>query len=125
MNPAFVISTANELFRFQPEDIVFISADRNYSHLFTADGDEKIVVLQLGHIEENLARQLNEEATQFIRIGRGLIINRKYIYYINLQKNQLVLKSPNGKQHPLAVPHEPLVALKKIIETEIINLITP
>lgn len=104
-----------------PRDILYISADRNYSNIITADGDERTVVHQLGQIEGMIANQLKEEALSFIRIGRGLIINRKYIYFINTQRQQLILKSPKGTLHQLKAAQEPLVQLKKIIEQEIIK----
>jgi len=125
MEHALILTNANELLRLLPPDIVYISAERNYSNITTSDGDVRMVVMQLGQIEAAIATQLEEESTQFIRIGRSLIINRKYIYHINIPRKQLILKSPNGKQHQMTVSHDPLVQLKAIIEQEIIKTITP
>lgn len=124
MEHALILSNANELLRLLPPDIVYISAERNYSNITTADGDVRMVVQQLGQIETTIATQLQDESTQFIRIGRSLIINRAYIYHINIPRKQLILKSPNGKQHIMTVSHDPLVQLKSVIEQEI-KTITP
>lgn len=46
---------------------------------------------QLGQIEKMIAAQLGAEGNIFIRIGKSLIINRSYIYYINVPKQKLIL----------------------------------
>ena len=72
---------------------------------------------QLGQLERMMAEQLAEEAEAFIRIGRSLIINRNYIYYINLNRQLLLLRDPNGRRHEtLKVSHESLKKLKELIE---------
>lgn len=119
MEPALIFFNANELLRFLPHDIVYITADHNYSNLVTASGDTRLISHQLGEIEVKIGQQLKAEAARFIRIGRGKIINRQYIYYINIHKLQLILKSPNGTLHTLTVPHDPLVLLKEIVANEI------
>ncbi len=119
MANALILSNAHELVRLMSSDIVYIAADRNYCNIFTADGDEVLASLQLGQIEEQIKSQLKEEAPQFIRIGRSLIINRNYIYRINLKKDTLQMKTPQTRFTPLSVTHDPLIALKKLIESEI------
>ena len=58
-----------------------------------------------------------EEAEAFIRIGRSLIINRNYIYYINLNRQLLLLREPSGRRHEtMKVSHESLKKLKELIE---------
>ena len=66
-----------------------------------------------------MAEQLAEEAEAFVRIGRSLIINRKYIYYINLNRQQLMLRDTIGHQHEtLKVSRESLKKLKELIEND-------
>jgi len=121
MANALIISNSNELVRLMSYDIVCITADHNYSNVFTANGDEVLATLQLGQIADQILNQLKEEAPQFIRIGRSLIINRNYIYRIDLKKGTLELKSPFGKCKKINVTHDPLTALKKLIESELNN----
>lgn len=118
MANTLILSNNNELLRLLPPDIVAITADRNYSEIITADGDHRTVVFQLGAIESQIATQLGSESTQFIRIGRSCIINRNYIYFINLARKQIILKSPNGKQHSLDAGHDALHQLKMFLEQE-------
>lgn len=121
MSNVLIISNNNELLRLTPPDIVAVTADRNYSEIITADGDTRNVVYQLGHIVDMMAKQLGADAQVFIRIGRSCIVNRNYIYFINLQKLLLILKSPNGKQHSFSAGRDALALLKKLVESEINN----
>lgn len=47
--------------------------------------------INLGTFEKIIERQLDSEAMIFIRLGKSLIINSNYIYYINVTKQQLIL----------------------------------
>lgn len=125
MDNALVIFNSHELLRVYPQDLVYISADHNYSEMYMANGDKKLLSFQLGTLEEMIKNQLQSQAPIFIRIGRGYIINRQYIYYINLTKQNLILKTPNGTQHSLTIPRIPLELLKSVIEQESKQTTTP
>ena len=117
MKRQLIISNTAELVRLCAEDIVSIEADGNYSTLFVVGEEKRVVLFQLGQLERMMAEQLAEEAEAFIRIGRSLIINRNYIYYINLNRQQLLLRDPNGRRYEtVKVSHESLRKLKDLIE---------
>ena len=86
-----IISTANDLVRIAPDKIVFISSDGNYCNLVQSDNETRMLTFQLGQVESMIRDQLGTEGNLFIRIGRGLIINRNYIHYINIQSQKLIL----------------------------------
>ena len=117
MKRQLVISNTAELVRLCAEDIVSIEADGNYSTIYIVGEEKRVVLFQLGQLERMMGEQLAEEAEAFIRIGRSLIINRNYIYYINLNRQQLLLRDPNGRRYEtLKVSHESLRKLKELIE---------
>ena len=117
MKRELIISNTVELIRLHAEDIVSIEADGNYSTLHVVGEEERVVLSQLGQLERMISEQLAEDAEAFIRIGRSLIINRYYIYYINLNRQQLLLLEPSGRRHEtLRVSHESLKKLKELIE---------
>lgn len=117
MKRQLIISNTAELVRLCAEDIVSIEADGNYSTLYVVGEEKRVVLFQLGQLERMMGEQLAEEAEAFIRIGRSLIINRNYIYYINLNRQQLLLRDPNGRRfETLKVSHESLRKLKELIE---------
>ena len=55
----------------------------------------------------------------FIRIGKSLIINRTYIYYINIPKLQLILSDGANSQHTLTASREALKQLKDLIDNDL------
>lgn len=114
-----IISTATDLVRIAPEKIVFISSDGNYCNLMQADNESRLLTFQLGQIENMIRDQLGTEGNLFIRIGRGLIINRNYIYYINVQSQKLILSDNNRFSHTVSASREALKQLKDLIEKEV------
>ena len=113
-----IISTATDLVRIAPERIVFISSDGNYCNLVQADNETRLLTFQLGQIETMIQEQLGADKKQFVRIGRGLIINRNYIYYINIQSQKLVLSDNNRFTHTVSASRDALKQLKDLIEKE-------
>lgn len=113
-----VISTTNDLVRIAPERIVFISSDGNYCNLVQSDNETRMLTFQLGQVETMIHDQLGTEGKLFIRIGRGLIINRNYIYYINIQSQKLILSDVVRFTHTVSASKEALKQLKELIEKE-------
>ena len=113
-----IISTANDLVRIAPEKIVFISSDGNYCNLIQTDNETRLLTFQLGQIASMILDQLGTEGNLFIRIGRGLIINRSYIYYINIQSQKLILSDVVRFTHTVSASKDALKQLKELIEKE-------
>lgn len=118
MKQYLIISTSNDLVRIAPDRIVYISSDGNYSTLIQSDGDIRMLSFQLGQIEKMIASQLGVEGNIFIRIGKSLIINRSYIYYINVPKQKLVLSDVETVNHTVTASREALKQLKEFLEKE-------
>ena len=114
-----IIPTSIDLVRIAPERVVYIASDGNYSTLVQADGEMRMLSFQLGQIEKMIADQLGNEGNNFIRIGKSLIINRSYIYYINVPKQKLVLSDVASFSHTMSASKEALKLLKELIEKEI------
>lgn len=115
-----VISTANELVRVCPERIVYISSDGNYSTMVLHDKTEQVFSFNLSHFQQIIEKQMKEEAALFIRIGKSLIINREYIYKINISRQLLVLADMKIEHtFALSASKEALRQLKQLLENEI------
>lgn len=120
MKKQIIISSGNELVRVLPERIVYISSDGNYTTMVLHDKTEQLFTFNLSHFQQLLESQLKEEACRFIRIGKSLIINRDYIYRINLSKQQLVMSDMALNQaFILSASKEALRRLKQLLENEI------
>ena len=119
MKEYLVISTSVDLMRAASEDIVFISSDGNYSSFVFTYGESRVVTMQLGQVERLLAEQLTQSGANFIRIGKSLIINRTFISYINLTKQQLVLSDGHSTSHSLTASRDALKQLKELMEKDL------
>lgn len=111
-----VISTVTEVVRLCEEYIVSITSDGNYSHICAIGGETFLVSLQLGQIEQLIGEQLHSSYGYFVRIGRGLIINMRYLCFISVSKHKLYLLDPSGRKYVQSASREALIQLKSITE---------
>lgn len=118
-NKVIIISNANELVRVKPERVVYVESDGNYSTMVLHDKTEHVFTMNLAHCQQLMEKQLGKEAETFIRIGKQLIINRAYIYKINVNKQQLVMSDMALNQaFTLSASKEALKQLKAYLESK-------
>ena len=121
MDQVVVISKGTELVRVPSAKLVYISADGNYSNLVTQDNRSRMVSFQLGQLEDLIGEQLGDSGNNFIRLGRGLIINSDFVHYIDIAKQQLVLSDCLDCYHELSASREVLIKLKAYLDALINN----
>jgi DNA-binding LytR/AlgR family response regulator len=119
MGKHIIISKGTELLRIPAERLMFVTSDGNYSNITTEDGRTRLVTLQLGQIEDILQDQLTDAESNFLRLGRSLIINTNYIHFIDISKQQLILSNCKNSYHQLTASREVLIKLKAYIEATI------
>lgn len=110
------ISTSTELVRVQTDDIVFVHADGNYSEVLLYNGKKHTMTFQLHFFDETFQRLKNNF---FVRVGRSLIVNKNYIYLINLTEQRMILTG--GKldgEYEVKASKEALKELKVKLEAE-------
>ena len=113
-----IISTSNDLLRIAAGHILYISSEGNYCNFFQTGGKMRLVTYQLGQVERMIAEQLPELSQHFIRIGKSLIINLNYVYYIHPTQQKLVLVDNQLNRYSLSASKEALKALKELIEKQ-------
>jgi two-component system LytT family response regulator len=74
----------NGIFLLHPDDVAYFKADGDYACMFFANGTKEDVFERLGEIENKLPHEL------FLRVGKSIIINRKYLRKITDATLQLV-----------------------------------
>ena len=117
MAKRIIISKGTELVRVPADCLMYVSSDGNYSNLVTSDGRSRIVTFQLGQIEDVINDQLGDDGMIFLRLGRSLIINTEYIYFVDVAKQMLTLSDFHGSFHELSASKEVLAKLKAYIES--------
>ena len=101
----FTFKTFNSITVASCDDIVYCEADGNYTNIILLKGKAELVFERLGEIAERLCDQ------QFIRIGRSLIINKKYVHKINV-KDAVCQLVANNNSYNLSVSHSAISQLK-------------
>lgn len=115
-----IISNSVELVRVKPERVVYFESDGNYSRMVLHDKTEHLFTLNLAHCQQIIEQQLGKEAQTFVRIGKQLLINRMYIYKINVNKQQLVMSDMLlNHAFTLSASKEALRQLKAYLESTI------
>lgn len=119
MERVLVVSNSNELVRMKPERIAYISSDGNYVTVVLHNRTDHVFAFNLLRMQKLVETQLGEAAACFIRIGKSLIINRNYIYKINLTRQELVLADMDlDGTFRLSASREALRQLKELLEKE-------
>jgi DNA-binding LytR/AlgR family response regulator len=91
-----------------PDDLIYISAERNYTRLFLRDGSEHLVTQQLGTIEKMLPE------ANYIRIHRSVIINIQFLSNYN-KKERYVLLTVGEAEIKLNIPSKRLKELSEVL----------
>lgn len=123
------ISTSTELVRVATDDIVYVHADGNYCDMMLTNGKSHKMTFQLVFFEKTFLQLRNKI---FVRVGRSLIVNKRFIYVINLVEQKIILtggdmreqvvfhggegESNNYQKIPLS--RETLKQLKELLEIE-------
>ena len=120
MSKHLVLINSNEVIRVSPDRIVYILSDGNYSTMTLVDKVEHVFSFNLASFEKLIEQQLGTDAQTFIRLGKSLIINGKYIYYVNVSKQQIILSDSSfPNKFTLSASKEALKALKTVLEESI------
>lgn len=85
----------------EPEEIVYIEADGNYSRFILNDGKTQVITTLLHKVEEQLP------ARQFIRVSRSVIINASYLKRISTKQSECILNR-NQVEYRIRVSQERL-----------------
>lgn len=111
------ISTSTELVRVATDEIVYVRADGNYSDLVLTNGRSRKMTFQI-HFFDEVFQQLRKNT--FVRVGRSLIVNKRYIYVINLTEQMILFAGQpiKGDIAPVKVSREALKQLKEQLENE-------
>jgi len=120
MSKYLVLTNNNEIVRVTPERIVCILSEGNYSTMTLVNKDEHVFSFNLATFERIIEQQLGTDAQTFIRLGKSLIINGRYIYYVNVSKQQIVLSDGSfPDKFSFSASKEALKALKTVLEDSI------
>ena len=117
-NTYIYFNSRDELKRIEVSKVVYFESDGNYTDIVMVNKLRASILMNLGEMEKALAAQLGAEAQMFMRISKRFIINRNYIYSINVLKKQLILSDYDHFAFQVPVAKEALKKMKDLmIET--------
>ena len=111
----------DELLRIEISKIVYFEADGNYTNIVMVNKLRAAVCMNLGEMENALARQLGTDSRIFVRIGKRYIINMEYVYQINVLKQHLILSDYDHFAFQLNISKDALRKMKELM-TNTINI---
>lgn len=120
MKEHLIISGSNDLIYANPEDIMYIQSEANKSKITFYYGDNRVPTqhvtrtlnLTLNQLLDGIQRCFHSSSSDFIRVGRSLIINRRYLKYINVSEQYLELSDGTSTIFSLYASNAALNALK-------------
>lgn len=114
MTEYLFFNSRDELLRVCVSHVVYFEGDGNYTKIMQLNGLQSSVSLNLGRMERFLVQQVPQWATDFVRLGKSFIVNKHYIYKINIPRQQLILSDTQHFTFTLHVSREALRRLKEL-----------
>lgn len=108
-------NSRDELQRIEVSKIVYFEADGNYTDIVMVNKLRASICMNLGEMERALAAQIGDEAKMFMRIGKRFIINMRYVYSINVLKQQLVLSDYDHFAFQVSISKDALKKMKELM----------
>lgn len=84
-------NTRDEMIKVKLKRVAYFEADSNYCHAIHINGAKATLLTSLTNIENLLNGHFRGDNPLFIRIGKRYIVNRFYIFHINIPRQKLIL----------------------------------
>lgn len=108
-------NTRDEMIKVKLERVAYFEADSNYCDVIFINGAKATLLTSLVNIEQLLTERFKGDNPMFIRIGKRLIVNKQYIFQINIPRQKLILTdyvSPSVLE--ISISKEALKNLKQL-----------
>lgn len=111
------INTRDELNLIDLDLVACINANGNYSNVLYIDGNKLMVSVGLSQFEKIIKDAITKQGAPntFIRLGRSVIVNNRYLSQINVLKQTLTLSDRGTHAYRLTVPKNLLKSYKELI----------
>jgi DNA-binding LytR/AlgR family response regulator len=103
------LNSRDELLIINLDNLAYLRANGNYTQLKYIGGEERLLTMGISKIEDFIRQTWpKDRRSPFIRLGRSLIINQRYLSGISILKQKVILSDNAGRQYALTVP-KPLI----------------
>ncbi|MDY3847890.1 MAG: hypothetical protein SOZ58_06180 [Prevotella sp.] len=107
------IKNRDELLVLHIDNIAYLLADGNYTKIVYIGGIQVVITMGISKVEEIICQQTgDDDSNKFVRLGRSLVINQKFLHHINVAKQKLTLFDGNKNTLTLQLPKQLLRTYK-------------
>lgn len=105
----------DEMIKVKLSKVAYFEADGNYCNVAFTNGAKATLLTTLTNLETLLIERFQGNAPLFVRIGKRYIVNRSYIFQINVLRQRLTLTDFNSPAvYELNISKEALRNLKSL-----------
>ena len=110
------LNSRDELMIIDLEEVAYFQANGNYAHLQYIKGETHLLTVGLSKVEEYIRRSWPKDiASPFVRLGRSLIINQRFLSHISVLRQKLTLSDRGSISYALTISKPVLKAYKESI----------
>ena len=111
-------NTRDEVIKVKLDRVAYFEADSNYCHVIFINGAKATLLTSLINIESLITKSFKGDNPMFIRIGKRYIVNKQYIFQINIPRQRLILTDyKTASIFELSISKEALKNLKTLYTT--------
>lgn len=115
MKQLIFFNSRDSLVRMDMERIAYMEADGNYTNITAKNKLRVQVGMSLARMEQALSEQLHEQAAVFMRIGKRFIVNRNYVFKVDMARQRLVLSDMDSFVYQLPISKDALKRVKELL----------
>ena len=109
------INNRDEMIMIFVDNIAYILADGNYTKISYITGMQVVLSLGISKVEKIISDSYASSVCPFVRLGRSVIINQRFLYNINIPKHRLLLTDGEHECLALQMPKQILKDYKTLI----------
>jgi DNA-binding LytR/AlgR family response regulator len=110
------LNSRDELLIITLDNIAYLQANGNYTQLKYIGGEDRLITIGISKIEDFIRQTWpKDRQSPFIRLGRSLIINQRFLSGISVLKQKVILSDNAGHSYALSVPKPLLKEYKERI----------
>lgn len=110
------INNRDEMIMLFVDNIAYILADGNYTKITYITGMQVVLSLGISKVEKIISDSYAPSSVcPFVRLGRSVIINQRFLYNINIPKHRLLLTDGEHQCLTLQMPKQILKDYKTLI----------
>lgn len=113
------LSSRDELLIIDLDKVAFFSANGNYTELTYMTGQKVMMSLGLSKVEELIKRSMPKEIpSTFVKLGRSVIVNERYLTHISTLKQKVILSDGGDLSYSISIPKQLLKKYKELISNK-------